>query len=117
MRLTNYMSLQCGWGLVVFHSKSSTTDWVSKLKENSILCAQDGTQLYIARCDLEQWRDHFAQVNNTSFQLVSSVVDAVSEMAPDSSALFDECDDYLASVLIENEVREAVQWFKNKKPW
>ena len=73
-------------------------------------------KLYIARCDLEQWRDHFAQVNNTSFKLVLSVVDAVSEMAPDSSALFDECDDYLASVPIENEVREAVQCFKNKKP-
>ena len=52
------------------------------LKAEATLCAQDGMQLYSAGDKLERWKEHFAQVSNTSVQLVSLVVDAVLKTSP-----------------------------------
>ena len=86
-----------------------------KLKAEATLCAQDGTQLYSAGDKLERWREHFAQVSNTSVRLVPSVIDAVLETSPELPEPSDECDDSLASVPTEDEVRNAVECLKNRK--
>ena len=86
-----------------------------KLKAEATLCTQNGKQLYSAGDKLERWREHFAQVSNTSVRLVSWVVDAVLETSPEFPEPPDECDDSLASVPTEDEVRNAVECLKNRK--
>ena len=83
-----------------------------KLKADSMLLAQDGTQLHSVVDKLERWREHFAQVGNVSVEVAEGVLSSVLESVPLSAPVSNVIDG-LSSVPKECEIRAALGRMKN----
>ena len=82
------------------------------LKADTMLFAQDGSELHSMANKLERRREHFEQVSSVLVELEESVVSAVLESVPDTpqgSGSYDS----LVEVPSEGEIRMALNVMKN----
>ena len=83
-----------------------------KLKADTMLFTQDGSELYSITDKLERWWEHFEQVSNVSVELEESVVSAVLESVPNAPQ-GSSSGDSLVEVPSEDESKLALEVMKD----